>query len=144
MKNIILFILLAFFAITGMGQVGQTLSSLKAEYGSNFTDGFTDPLEDNSKLYYVLYNDQLESTQSGTYTRVKSMYFESNNPDEICLFWRIIEPSSEANSNIKYFNKELVKLSDLKWKDYETNLIYTIVVEDGLCVVTCFADFENL
>lgn len=47
----------------------------------------------------------------------------------------IFEPFSEINNNIKIPDKQFVKIGELKWKDYVTNIVYSIEINEDLCVI---------
>lgn len=144
MKRILL--VLVFFGLANslFAQIGQTLKEVKEKYGQSYTDGYTDPGEDGETFYHISYEEKMETTHSGSYTRIKVMYFFDNTPDSFCAMWMIIEPSSETNPTVRYFNKDMVRVKDMTWKDYETNLLYNIEVVDGFCITTCYPDFNNL
>jgi hypothetical protein len=59
---------------------------------------------------------------------------------EICYLWKIIEPSSETNSNVAHYKSKFVETDYMQWKDYERNIIYDIVVKDGICIITAWWD----
>lgn len=145
MKKRILFVF-ALLGIAGLSkaQIGQTLKQVKEEYGFSYTEGFTTSDDNSKSMYYISYNEPMSTPQSGSYSRTKAMYFLENAPDAMCMLWVIIEPASEANPTVNYFNKQMVRVKDMVWKDYETNLLYSIVVRDGLCSITCYIDLNNL
>jgi hypothetical protein len=71
------------------------------------------------------------------------MYFINLNGKEVCNFWRVLEPASQTNFNVKYYKANFVELEPMKWKDYERKIIYTMEVKDGICVILASLDLEN-
>jgi hypothetical protein len=143
MKNIITTLLLCVLVKFSFAQIWKELSAVKKEYWPNYEQGYTEPNEKGNKLYYIAYETKKESEASGKYTEIKVMYFFDDKPDAICIKWKIIEPITETNPNVKYFNRELVRLKEMLWKDYETGLLYQLEVGDGLCIISCYYDFNN-
>ncbi len=121
-------------------QIFQTRAEIIKEKGYGYTAGVTD--DDGTK--YIYYDDELNTNASGKYTRRKVMYFMNlDNGSEICYMWKIIEPSSETNSNVAYFKSNFVEVAYMQWKDYEYNIIYDMVVKDGLCIISAWCDLEK-
>ena len=117
-------------------QIFQTREDIIKENGYSYTSGVTD---DGTK--YIYYNKELNTKASGKYTHRKAIYFmKLDNGSEICYMWKILEPSSETNSNVAYYKSKYVEIAYMQWKDYERNIIYDIVVEDGFCVITAWWD----
>ena len=144
MKKILLVLALLGIVSLSNAQIGQTLKEVKERYSNAFSEGFTDSEAEGETLYYVSYEEEMETPQSGSYTRVMAMYFFKNEPDALCAMWIAIEPGSETNPTVNYFNKELVRIKDMIWKDYETNLLYTLRIKKGSCITTCYPDLNNL
>ena len=121
------------------GQILQTRSDIIKEYGYDYESGVTD---DGTK--YIYYDKEVTTEQSGKYTQCKAIYFTKlDDGTEICKFWRILEPKSETNPNVSYMKKNFVEVDYMKWKDYETGILYKIEVEEGLCITTAWYDFEK-
>lgn len=120
-------------------QLLQTRADIIKENGYGYTSGITD---DGTK--YITYETKVKTNASGNYTRVKAIYFTKlDNGTEICYMWKILEPSSETNSNVALFKKDFVEISYMRWKDYEHNIIYDIEVKDGICIITAWWDIEK-
>jgi hypothetical protein len=129
-----IFLLLCSLSIKA--QLFQTRSIIIEEYGHEYTTGVTD---DGTK--YIVYDKRLFTNASGTYTQTKAIYFTIlENGSEICYMWKILEPSSETNTNVTLFKSKFVEIDYLQWKDYETNIIYDIDVKDELCIITAWWD----
>jgi len=117
-------------------QIFQTRADIIKENGYGYTSGVTD---DGTK--YIYYDKELNTNASGKYTQRKVIFFmKLDNGSEICYMWKILEPSSETNSNVAYYKSKFVEIAYMQWKDYEINIIYDIVVEDGICVITAWWD----
>ena len=121
------------------GQIGKSRNDIIKELEYDYEPGTTD-----DGMKYISYGEEFTTEKSGTYTRYKFIYFFTNDDGtETCHFWMILEPSSEINSWVSYFNKELVKIEYMKWKDYETNILYTLDIEDGVCITTAKYDLNK-
>lgn len=121
------------------GQIFQTKSEIIKESGYDYESGTT-----NDGVEYILYEKRYNSEQSGNFTQHIIAYFTTQDTkEEICDFYRLIEPSSETNSNVAFLKKNMVEIDYMKWKDYENNVIYQIEIEDGLCVTVIWYDYKN-
>jgi hypothetical protein len=138
-KTLVLGTILIIASHESFGQIGQIRSDIIKEEGFNYESGTAD---DGTK--YIAYEKEFTTEQSGTYTQYKVIYFMTlDDGTEFCHYWKILEPSSETNPNVAYFKKNLVEVDYMKWKDYESGVIYTIDVEDGLCIITAWYDIEK-
>jgi len=137
LQKLSIILLILSFSITTKAQLYQKRADIIEDLGDNFTADSTD---DGTK--YILYEKEYTTDASGTYTRNKIIYFvELEDGTEICNMWKIIEPSSETNSNVKYFrNQDYVFLGSMQWKDYESSILYDIIVKDGFCIITAIYD----
>ncbi len=132
-------LMLCFSVLKVNGQVLQSRSDIIKENGYGYESGVTD---DGTK--YIYYDKEVTTEQSGKYTQCKAIYFTKlDDGTEICKFWRILEPKSETNPNVSYMKKNFVEVDYMKWKDYETGILYKIEVEEGLCITTAWYDFEK-
>ena len=140
MKTIIMLILQLIAVSTVYPQIMKTMKEVIDSKGAISDSDFTEPDNDGFKLFYISYEKQMETVHSGKYTEIRVFYFTEKKQDALCVMWKIIEPSSEINTNVKFYNLHMVKKDNLTWKDYETGLIYSIVLKDGFCVTTCTID----
>jgi hypothetical protein len=132
--GLIVFIVLT--SLNAKAQLFQTRSEIIKDKGYNYTTGITD---DGTK--YIRYDTETRTNASGNYTMTKVMYFMNlDNGKEICYMWKILEPSSETNSNVAYYKSKYVEVAYMQWKDYENNVIYDIVSKDGICIITAWWD----
>lgn len=143
MRNLIMFFALIAVSAKAYSQIGTTLSDLKEEHANNYEVDYTGPNENGDKSFYLLINKNIESEHSGEYLQTKVFYFLEDKPDALCYMWKIFEPITETNPNVIYLNKEMVKIEEMLWKDYVTDLYYKLEVENGLCIVTCYPDLNN-
>lgn len=121
------------------GQIGHSRSEIIKEKGYDYESGTTD---DGTK--YISYEEDVTTEQSGTYTQLKVIYFiTTDDGTETCVGYRILEPSSETNTNVALLKKSFVEIDYMKWKDYEKEIIYTIEVKEGVCILTASFDFEK-
>jgi len=134
--SIALIAFLTFSYETVLAQIHQSRSAIVKEYGYDYSEGVT-----NDGTKYISYKKDMKTIPSGSYTRTKAYYFTKlDDGTEICYLWKIIEPSSETNTNVAGYKSKLVELGYMQWKDYETNIIYEIEVKDGLCITTAWWD----
>ena len=79
---------------------------------------------------------------SGEHVQTKAIYFQIRDDGiEFCSGWKVVEPSSETNSIIAFFKSKFVEIGYMQYKDYETNVVYDVVVKDDLCIIT--ASWDN-
>jgi len=128
LQILILFLLISFNL---NAQIGATKEEIIEKQGANYVEDVSDYGVD-----FMLYESQYKSDESGIFTRSTVMYLKKKNGVQFCYEYLIMEPSSETNAWVNFYNKKnYVKLKELKWKDYKTNLIYEIRVGDGLCYI---------
>ncbi|AVR47055.1 hypothetical protein C7S20_18375 [Christiangramia fulva] len=86
---------------------------------------------------YIYFDKEFNTKSSGEYTRRKVIYFvELDDGTKICNMWKILEPSSETNSFVSYFKDNFVEVDYMQWKDYETEILYAVKVDEKVCIVT--------
>lgn len=127
MKNVITLIFLMFAILTVNSQIGVS----KSKIIQNNDDHIVDVTEDG--IEYITYVVEFEN-----YDRRVACYLTNKEDDEeqICYRVAFIEPSSETNNWVRYFNNEnFIKLEGMTWKDYEHSILYEVVVKDGNCLV---------
>jgi len=137
MKNLITITLILFSLIKLSAQVGSTKEEIIEEYGTKY---ITEKTDDNTP--YIFYVDEFKTKVSGKYMRYTYFYFtETKNKELKCFLRKIIEPFTELNAFVENFNnKAYVKISELKWKNYENNLIYNLEVDDVYCTLRVYID----
>ena len=122
------------------GQLFQTRSEIIKEHGPDYE---SDTSSNGTK--YIVYKTELTTEESGSYTQHRVIYFTTlDDGTEYCYFWQIFEPASETNPNMDYFNKNMTVVDFLKWKDDESGILYQIHVEDEICIITSWYDFEDM
>lgn len=138
-KALMLGIILMTSLQQSFAQIGQSRSDIIKEKGYSYKSGTAD---DGTK--YITYEEEFSTEQSGTYTQYMGIYFSTiDDGTEICHFWKIVEPSSETNPWVSYFKKNMVEVEYMRWKDYESNILYKLEVEDGICIITAWYDFKK-
>ncbi|GCD78683.1 hypothetical protein JCM31826_21650 [Thermaurantimonas aggregans] len=78
----------------------------------------------------------MRTKASGVYKQFKIFGFKRIANDDVCFLVLILEPLSEINNNIKMLDSKFVKIGELKWKDYATNIVYRIEIKEDLCVLS--------
>ena len=138
MKKIITIALIFFNLITLNAQVGSTKAEIIKEFGTTFEEDKTT----DDETPYIVYEKEFETNASGKYIRKSAFYFTENKSKElICFLRKIIEPTSEINAFVKYYNgKGYVKINELKWKNYENNMVYELEIDDGSCILSVYRD----
>jgi hypothetical protein len=146
----ILFKTLAIFMlIAASTQLNAQIFSTKSEIinlkGTNYEKGYT-----NDGYEYLLYI--LEGTDKygeSYYYAAKYILFEIEDLEEpMCLVKEIIEPKNRVNEIVATLKKDYVELDYLKYKDYETDMIYDVSffeIEDGseFCLITIYHDTKE-
>jgi hypothetical protein len=137
--KIVLFSLLIGFSNFASAQLLTDKEEIINEYGKNYTSGVTD----DSKCNYISYSKKILRDAKGAFEQIKIMYLINLSGKEVCTSWRILEPVSQTNFNVRYYKANLVEIEPMKWKDYERNIIYTIEVSDYFCVIEASLDLNN-
>ncbi|WP_170982697.1 hypothetical protein [Dyadobacter frigoris] len=114
-----------------VAQMGATRKAIIQINGPDYTTGTS---ENGTK--YITYEIKRNSKSSGSFDEVSAFYFKrlSGQP-EFCYRWRVIGPVSETNEWIVNFSNKYVHLGKKLWKDYENNLLYSLEVDQDLCIV---------
>ena len=134
MKKYIIFFALIFFTLNVKAQLGYTKSEVIEKYGEPNKRALT-----QSGDTYFAYERQLNTNASGVYTQGKVLYFMENGQGIItCYCIKYVEPLTEFNPNIVWYNTHFVLISSFKWKDYTTGLTYDMYTNDGLCITEVY------
>lgn len=142
MKTIVTHLIGIFLVFFSFGQVAeaqilQTKSEIIATYGEPFSSGVNSDGEN-----YLYYKIPVTTKNSGTYNQCRVLVFKpSTHGEEICYKWKILEPATETNYNITSFTKDLVQVGDMKWKDFDKGIFYTIENVNKICKITAW--YEN-
>lgn len=107
------------------------------------------------------YNDCLKAIKNDSkYTELQKKYIKKSNfyiiafcdlnktnelsnnfyftADSICKLLVVVYDISYINVLIDQFNKEYVKISELKWKDYKTDLYFEITKIENFCNIRMY------
>ena len=127
-------------AFSSKAQLLMKKTDVIEEYGDDYKTGTTD-----DGINYIFYEKELETAASGKFIQERVIYLlELDNGKKICSMWEIFQPSSETNSVVKHLkNQGLVEIGSMQWKDYETNTLYDVKVDEGLCIVTATYDEDK-
>ena len=133
-----LIIIFGFTFLTTKAQIGMTKTEALEAYSENFSR----ESKTSSGTEYIILEKHLENKISGKFVQYKAIYFDLEiDGNYMCSSYKIIEPSSEVNNWIKVLKESnYVKLSDLKYKDYEKSLIYEVSVDDDACFLNVYFD----
>lgn len=134
MKNTITLIVLIFITTNVSSQIGSTKSKIIQEH-KNYTMEIADNGTD-----YISFVVEYEN-----YHQAVACYLtkKEENEEQLCYRVLMVEPSSETNNWIKYFDEQnFVKLDGMIWKDYEHSILYEVTVKEGKCLVVKYFDTE--
>jgi hypothetical protein len=136
-RNISLILVFLFLSILEVkSQSFQSQSQIIKECGPNFTSGKT---PDGTK--YLEYVTPSRSEASGSFDTVKRFYFTIlSNGEEGCYMWKIIVPSSEVNNWVSVLKNKYVEIRNMVWKDYESNMLYNVIVLGPYCTIQSHYD----
>ena len=140
MKNLIFLLLPLLVTFTSTAQLAQTRAEIIEKYGYDYKTGTTD----GDATPFIYYEKMFTTDASGTYKQTEAMYFFTTTEGvKLCYLWRLIEPDTETNNNVIYLNSKYVKRKTMEWKDYRTGAVYSMKVEDGLCVISAWLETED-
>lgn len=137
----IILLILVFFGIKLDAQVLRSKSEVIELKGNEYTSGFTK--EGNE---YLLFTQVGEDKYGDTYPYAEQyIFYELENMEEpICIIKKIFEPSSMINEIVPILKRDYAELSYLKFKDYETNMIYKVdlleIDDTKYCTITIYFD----
>lgn len=141
-KKKLLLALLTLVMCGSNAQLLQTRSAIIKELGY-LGYGYKTGISDDG-INYIYYDKEMNTIASGKYIQRKIMYFTKlDDGSEVCYLWKIIEPSSETNTNVANYRKKFVQIGHMQWKDYEINVMYEIIVKDGYCLILAWYDDET-
>ncbi len=138
-KNWIIALMLFAFS-TVNAQVGESLSDLIEVKGSKYEEGFTQANDEGDSLYYVSYTQDVLNESQEIVEITKAYYFLEKASDATCIEWRLIMPIDEVNAVVRFYNNTYVKLDDMLWKDYETNVLLYLELDDPILIITSYKD----
>lgn len=138
MQTILVTLLACCISCSTYAQLGWTQKEVKEEYGTADESSYTDDGEN----WYLRYDTEVYSEESGYYKQVKVCYFLKNSYEATCVYWCLFVPRAEVNTSIKLFNEKFVNIGDMKWKDYSREVIYKVELDEELCIVKCYYDLD--
>ena len=117
-------------------QLTQTRAEVITSFGFPTATGTT---EDGTP--YIYYDKNITTVASGQYLQRKAMFFTTaDDGNQICYMWKVLEPSTETNWNVNYYKSQYVEIGNMRYKDFEHNIIYDLDVKDGLCITLVWLD----
>lgn len=132
----IFIISLMLVCISCTAQLGLSKKSIMTTYGKPIVDSIS-----TEGKPYIMYGQKAKSEINGeTIWFFTTFYF---NPEHTCIKTLIMTPISEINWWVNTFNKEDVQLSEKKWKDYKTNSIITLTIDDDGKWVNIIQRYDN-
>ena len=126
MRKLLLVVIMFVFVGQAMAQVGYTKQQVIQRQGTEYEIGWDDDGE--LILHYVHY----------THNGHKYLTYYFFNKDNMCIASGIADSIGKANDYIKLFDKKFVLIDKLKWKDYETGLIYKMKLNDQVCTIIIY------
>ena len=138
MKSLSLTLFLWAFVFTAVyAQFGKTKTEIAGTHGWSYESGVT---TDEEKLSYIYYDKTLENNSGKTYFSRSVYYF---NKEGYCNMKKIMEPVSEINAWVKTFNKDIVRVDKMKWKDYSTGIVFFVEQKEDIVIITSFYEGED-
>ena len=138
LKIMLLGVLVVMSNLKVHGQIGQSRSDIIKDLKNSYKTDVTD-----NGIKYIYYEEEYKTERSSTYDRRTVIYFTTlDDGTEVCNFWKIMEPSSETNPWVSYLKNNMVEAGNMKWKDYETGILYRLDVKDTICILTAWYDSE--
>lgn len=128
MKHILLLFFIIGINTVSVSQIWSELSEVTEHYGNDY-----EILESDNLDLYIKYVKEFKHGKR--WTMIGFTFLESGK--KICSYVHIIEAKSRSNYWITYLNeKEYVKTGDLKWRDYENNIEFSVeVFETGVSII---------
>lgn len=134
MKNNIILIVLIFITTNVSSQIASTKSKIIQEH-KDYTMEIAD--DGTEYIYYVVEYENYDQAVACYLTK------KEENKEQLCYRVLMVEPSSETNNWIKYFDEQnFIKLDGMVWKDYEHSIVYEVTVKEGKCLVSKYFDRE--
>ena len=91
--------------------------------------------------------DRNQAADGEDFISLKACFFiELDDGDQVCHKWQILEPASQINRFVSSFREaELVEVDRLTWKDYETEIIYRVELNEDrdICFVAAWYDMKE-
>jgi len=138
----ILFALLAFLmvaTVTIQAQCYRTTEEIILNHGNNYSTGIT---EDGFKYMYY---DKTYYTAASSYYMYREIYYLVTLDDgtEACWMYELLEPVSENNNNVKFYNASYVKIGEMKWYDYTQGVYVYLIRKHGILVTRYVIDLDQ-
>jgi len=126
-------VILIFFTQTIYSQIGKNTNSLFEKEGTNYDFKDVDP-EFTSYSY-----SQIVDLGNGKTCDILITYFIDPNKD-LCFMETYVTCSAAANTYVKLFDNNYIKIGSNMWKNYADNTIYTLQIDGDFLIVEYFYD----
>ena len=128
-KYIFLLIWIFILPLFAKAQLGSTKSEIIHKYGDNYKEG-----ETVDGIPFVSFTDI-----NGTTVSTSCYYFVKG----ICKWSRLILPSSGSVSYLNTLNSQFTKVANLTWKDYKSNILFVVSIDELNFITTSYYDVDN-
>ncbi|GAB2765745.1 hypothetical protein GCM10010465_08980 [Actinomadura fibrosa] len=123
-------------SFNAFSQIFEEKKDIIITFGSDYETGL-----DSNGNHYLAYNDTLWSDTSGKYNRTFLLYFTNIEDNlEVCSHMKVLEPASEKDNIITFYDREMEKLDAFYWKDPQTNYLYELEIIDPFSVLYIWFD----
>ena len=113
------------------GQIYETKSSIIQKYGKPDTDYI-----DDAGINVLLYKEWGVDSNGNSTPKQQAYYLKEYGGSFRCYRLQRFEPLSDINDWVRHFEKEFVKTGALEWKDYESNLEWSIEKEEEYIIIS--------
>lgn len=125
MKRILLLSIVLILSIQCIAQVGMTKSEIIKKYGSNYQ--FVKLSDKAYALEYMSMETSMVDEKSSV--PILEQYWFHYSTD-VCYTYIFVSTLNDLNYAISYYDKQYVRVGDLKWKDYRTNVVIEINIHE--------------
>ncbi len=112
------------------GQIYDSKSSIIQKYGKPDTDHI-----DDAGINVLLYKEWVIDSKGNSIPKQQAYYLKKYGGSFRCYKLQRFEPLTDINDWVRHFEKEFVKSGDLKWRDYESNLEWSIEKEKEYIII---------
>lgn len=122
-------------------QIFSTKNEIIQLKGKDYTTNFTD---DGNEYMLYINEDVNRHGETYYYSEVFILYKVKNIDEPICLTKKLFQPSYLINEIVPILKRDYVEIGYLKFKDYETDMIYDVELKEGedykFCIITIYHD----
>ncbi len=119
-----------------LAQLGKTKTEISSNEDSNYTS------KDIQSFFTVYnYSGKVPKLNGELCNEIVSYYMD--NETDHCFKVTYTTCAAAANSYVKFLNNIAVEIKSNKWKDYENNSVYTLLVKDQFAYVEHYYESEE-